>query len=271
MKPDIINDNLICDITDSVEHISYAARSKARIVGENTLFVTCIGSIGKIGIAGKGEYSFNQQINAIVTNETVNAKYLAYALLHNRPQLTAVANAPVVPIINKSQFSDFEINIDSDLCKQVEVVTILDRVMSLINSRQEELIALDELIKARFIELFGDPAENPYCFPEVNISNVVDGKASNGYFAKRDEYVDDGNVSVLGVAYVVNRMYSQVTNLPRTNADEKSIQKYAVKYGDMLFCRSSLVAAGIGKASIVPEEVPENTLFECHVKDYHST
>ena len=80
-----------------------------------------------------------------------------------------------------------------------------------------------------------------------------------------NEYVDDGNASVIGVAYVVNRMYSQVTNLPRTNADEKSIQKYAVKYGDMLFCRSSLVAAGIGKASIVPEEVPENTLFECHV------
>ena len=149
--------------------------------------------------------------------------------------------------------------------EQQHVIDALNKTKGLIDSRKTELEKLDELIKARFVELFGDPSENPYCFPEVNISTVVDGKASNGYFAKRDEYVDDGNVSVLGVAYVVNRMYSQVTDLPRTNADEKSIQKFAVKYGDMLFCRSSLVAAGIGKASIVPEEVPANTLFECHV------
>ena len=193
VKPDIIDDNLICDITDSVEHISYAARSKARIVGENTLFVTCIGSIGKIGIAGKGEYAFNQQINAIVPNETVNAKYLAYALLHNRPQLKAIANAPVVPIINKSQFSDFEINIDSDLCKQVEAVTILDRVMSLINSRQEELIALDELIKARFVEMFGEPIANPMNWdvkPLKSMSTLI----TNGNTPKggSDNYVEDG-------------------------------------------------------------------------------
>ena len=113
--------------------------------------------------------------------------------------------------------------------------------------------------------MFGDPAENPFGWEKVNISTVINGKPSNGFFAKRDEYVDDGNVAVLGVAYVVNRMYSQVCDLPRTNADDIDIKKYSIKYGDMLFCRSSLVAAGIGKASIVPEDVPEKTLFECHV------
>ena len=77
--------------------------------------------------------------------------------------------------------------------------------------------------------------------------------------------MEEGNVAVLGVAYVVNRMYSQVDGLPRTNASVSDIQKYSVKYGDMLFCRSSLVAEGIGKASIVPENTPDNTLFECHV------
>lgn len=85
------------------------------------------------------------------------------------------------------------------------------------------------------------------------------------FFAKRDDYVEEGNVSVMGVAYVVNRMYSQWQDLPRTNGTDKDIEKFEVKYGDMLFCRSSLVAEGIGKASIVPEDVPEKTLFECHV------
>lgn len=99
----------------------------------------------------------------------------------------------------------------------------------------------------------------------VNISTVVGGKVSNGFFAKRDDYCNDGNVKVLGVAHVVNRMYSNIEDLPTTNATETDIAKYGVKYGDMLFCRSSLVAAGIGKASIVPKDTPDNVLFECHV------
>ena len=72
-------------------------------------------------------------------------------------------------------------------------------------------------------------------------------------------------MKVLGVAHVVNRMYSNTEDLPKTNGTETDVAKYGVKYGDMLFCRSSLVAAGIGKASIVPKGTQNNVLFECHV------
>lgn len=113
--------------------------------------------------------------------------------------------------------------------------------------------------------MFGEPQNNPFNWEIVNISEVVSGKVSNGFFAKRDNYYDDGNVSVLGVANIVNRMYSKVDELPRTNANDNDLKKFGVKYGDMLFCRSSLVAEGIGKASIVPEDAPSNILFECHV------
>ena len=113
--------------------------------------------------------------------------------------------------------------------------------------------------------MFGEPTLNPYRWDIVNISEVVNGKVSNGYFAKRDEYCDYGNVSILGVANIVNRMYSKIDNLPKTNADTKNIEKFEVKYGDMMFCRSSLVAEGIGKASIIPESIEKNILFECHV------
>ncbi len=149
--------------------------------------------------------------------------------------------------------------------EQILICEKLDRAYSIIKSRQLELLLLDELIKARFVEMFGDPATNPYNWDKINISEVVGDKVSNGFFAKRDDYADDGNVSVMGVAYIVNRMYSQWQDLPRTNGTDKDIEKFEVKYGDMLFCRSSLVAEGIGKASIVPEDVPQNTLFECHV------
>ena len=149
--------------------------------------------------------------------------------------------------------------------EQCHISEILDRVSFTIEKRKVELRALDELIKARFVEMFGDPQINPFGWDVVNISEVVGGKVSNGFFAKRDDYADDGNVSVLGVSNIVNRMYSNVDKLPKTDADDKDIEKFEVRYGDMLFCRSSLVAEGIGKASIVPENVQDNVLFECHV------
>ena len=152
-----------------------------------------------------------------------------------------------------------------DRKKQNEIVEILNKCKFIIDSRKRELVELDNLIKARFVEMFGDPQINPFGWDVVNISEVVGGKVSNGFFAKRDDYVDDGNVSVLGVANIVNRMYSKVDELPKTNAEDKDIEKFEVRYGDMLFCRSSLVADGIGKASIIPENVQENVLFECHV------
>lgn len=156
VKPDIISDNGVNEIFESNEYISEEARKKARVVSKDSIFITCIGSIGKIGIASDGEYAFNQQINAIVPNDKVMPKYLAYNLLYNKPRLVAIANAPVVPIINKSQFGDFAININTDKNEQSEIVDVLDRLTHIIKQRNEELSALDDLIKARFVELFGD-------------------------------------------------------------------------------------------------------------------
>lgn len=117
--------------------------------------------------------------------------------------------------------------------------------------------------------MFGDPVTNPMGWETGTLANVIRTKASNGFFAKRNAYKPDGNVAVLGVVDVVNRMYSKTTGLPRTDATDSDIKKYRVEYGDVLFCRSSLVQAGIGKASIVPkdisEDISEDILFECHV------
>lgn len=148
---------------------------------------------------------------------------------------------------------------------QKNIVNIISKSKEIVRKNKTELELLDESIKARFVEMFGDPMINPYGWKVINISEVLRAKASNGFFSRRDDYCDDGNVWVLGVANIVNRMYSQINDLPRTNANEKDIEKFEVKYGDMLFCRSSLVAEGIGKASIIPEGAPANILFECHV------
>ena len=183
VKPDTISDTGISTILSSAEHLAEAARSKARVVGNDAVLVTCIGSIGKIGITGQGEFAFNQQINAIIPNRRVNPKYLAYALVFAKPQLIAIANAPVVPIINKSQFGDFEINIIEGLQKQAEVARTLDIVAGVISKRQQQLSALDDLIKARFVEMFGDFKTNPMGWPVVSFEDIaiIDGNMTTDY------------------------------------------------------------------------------------------
>lgn len=190
-------------------------------------------------------------------SENANYKYLYYVLLNAK-----------IPNTGYNRHFKWLKEVDIPLYKKEEqenIVSLLDKVTDLIDKRKQQLEKLDELVKARFVELFGEPMDNPMGWDRVNISTVVGGKVSNGFFAKRDDYCDDGNVKVLGVAHVVNRMYSNIEDLPTTNGSETDIAKYGVKYGDMLFCRSSLVAAGIGKASIVPQGTPSNVLFECHV------
>ena len=197
-----------------------------------------------------------------------NSKYVFYSLFANyrrggtrafENKTTGIHNLKTDDFVSRFDIYELPIKEQNLICEK------MDKIYNIIKLRRQELLILDDLIKARFVEMFGDPQINPFGWDVVNISEVVGGKISNGFFAKRDDYIDDGNVSVLGVANIVNRMYSKVDELPKTNADDKDIEKFEVRYGDMLFCRSSLVAEGIGKASIIPENVQDNILFECHV------
>lgn len=265
IKPDIINDLEVTNIEYTKEYISEKARNKARIVKRNTVFVTCIGTIGKIGIASGDEFAFNQQINAIEPNDRVLPRYLAYNLLFNKKRLINIANAPVVPIINKTQFESFSIDIDENLDKQKDIINVLDRIKNLIYLGKKQLNELENLIKSQFIKMFGDPIVNPHCWHECLLQDVMSNKASNGFFAKPKNYCEDGNAGIICVGDVVNRKYSNTDGLRRTNADKKQFQKYKVVYGDMLFCRSSLVKEGIAKASIIPKNSKDDLLFECHV------
>ena len=157
MKPDIISDEHIVKIKseDCNEFISNAAISKARIVPKNSIFVTCIGNIGKIGVATEN-LAFNQQINAIIPNENVNLDYLCYAIFANKTRLQDIANAPIVPLLNKSQFSEFELEFDMDINTQTRIVHELNTVSNIILKYKQELLLLDELVRARFVEMFGD-------------------------------------------------------------------------------------------------------------------
>ena len=263
----------IADLTKCIKYIENTAEkitatavdeSGIKIIPKNTVIMSFKLSIGKVAITPKEMYS-NEAIMSFIDKGVLKIEpvYLYYLLMH-KDWDTDTNKAVMGKTLNKATLSQMTVNIHG-YSEQLEIIKALDAASSIIAARKQQLTELDNLIKARFVELFGDPMDNPLGWDRVNISTVIGGKVSNGFFAKRDDYCNDGNVKVLGVAHVVNRMYSNIEDLPTTNGSETDIIKYGVKYGDMLFCRSSLVAAGIGKASIVPQGTPNNVLFECHV------
>lgn len=155
VKPSDIPECTIGSIIRAEHYIAESARSKAKIVPADSILVTCIGTIGKTAIARK-ECAFNQQINAIVPNKTLcNTEYLARAVWFEMQKARNIANAPVVPIINKTQFSNIYITLPP-LKVQLKIAQTLSRVDALLALCEKFIIKLETLIKSRFIEMFNE-------------------------------------------------------------------------------------------------------------------
>lgn len=250
VKPDIISDNGVNVISESNEYISEEARKKTKIVTKNTIFVTCIGSIGKIGIASDGEFAFNQQINAIIPNAKVNPRYLAYNLLFNRPRLVAIANAPVVPIINKSRFGEFSVKTEMDTDKQLEIVNILDKLSNIIEQRKQELLVLDDLIKARFVEMFGDPVSNQHGYEKVCLSELADIKIGPfGSLLHKEDYIKGGH-PLLNPSHIIDGKVAPDNELSISDEKYKELSAYQLHVGDVVMGRRG----EMGRCAVVLDE-----------------
>ena len=108
VKPSDINKEGISIIYDSEFHISQKGFDSSRQLPKGSVLTTCIGIIGKVAIL-QTSGSCNQQINAIIPSEIINSSYLAFSILGIRGILETMANAPVVPIINKRDFANIKI------------------------------------------------------------------------------------------------------------------------------------------------------------------
>lgn len=168
------------------------------------------------------------------------------------------------PRVKWQNLKDF-IVVLPDMEKQEELAELLWSMEYTKRAYRKMIAQTDELVKTQFIEMFGDPQDNPKGWHVCTLNDVMKASASNGFFAKPKDYCEDGNAGIICVGDVVNRKYSNISSLRRANASEKEFAKYHVEYGDMLFCRSSLVKEGIAKASIVPKTEATDLLFECHV------
>ena len=260
VKPSDIDDNELTDVHYTEYYISEYARNKARILPPQSILVTCIGIVGKVGI-NAFECAFNQQINAVIPDrEKCDCRYLAYALQYAKPKLQSIANAPVVPILNKSQFSNIDIFLPS-LAEQRKIAAVLDKVSDLIAKRRQQLAKLDELVKARFVEMFGDMIENPHHWPVQQLGDIADIVAgiTKGRKTKEEDLLE---VPYMAVSNVKDG-YIDWTTIKTISATQSEINQYRLLPNDILMTEGG-DPDKLGRGAII-QNPPENCIHQNHI------
>ena len=165
--------------------------------------------------------------------------------------MTGSAGQKRVP---KTFLENYQIDIPS-LDEQDRITAQLDKVSDLIAKRRAQLDKLDLLVKARFVEMFGDVETNPMNWPTSTIGAVVDsieaGWSGNG--TQREK--QPGEIAVLKVSAVTKGYF--IPSECKVLDDQENIKKYVFpQKGDLLFSRAN-TREMVGATAVISEDYPE--------------
>lgn len=186
----------------------------------------------------------------LLPKENVLPEYLYYVTKHMH--LEKYYTGATIPHIYFKDYKNEKFNLDA-IEKQQRIVDILKEIENIIESRQQELQKLDDLIRARFVELFGEPGTNPMnwkettigeeCFyikdgPHKSLSDIGKGNGGHPFISVRN--IVDGYINFSNAKYISDEDYAA------------AIKKCHPEKGDMLYSKGG--TTGIAKLIDVEEK-----------------
>lgn len=190
----------------------------------------------------------------------VNAEYLRYCLeCRNQDMFSRFVKrgSRQGKTIDLKRWMTYEIPV-YDENRQQEIVDRLNRISELIEKRQEQLVQLSELVKSRFIELFGTVKDNPYHFPTATLKEVCH-KITDGKHGGCEQETDSGYYYV-GAREIYDGVIHYDTAPQITFADfAKDYRRCNIEQGDMVIVNTG---ATIGKSAIASSHLTERTLLQ---------
>jgi type I restriction enzyme S subunit len=192
-----------------------------------------------------GKCWVNNHAHVLKAKDGINVDYLCYSLMFYNTD--GLVNGATRQKLTQAAMRKMQIPSRS-MSEQLHIVNLLNRVVAVKTARQQELQKLDELIKARFVEMFGDPVLNPMGWETYLLSEL--GKCKNGM---NFHYDDHGvELNCLGVGDFKD--YSVIANtaeLPTVSLNEMPSEEYLLKDGDIVFVRSNGNKALVGRSVAV--------------------
>lgn len=140
--------------------------------------------VGKcVQIKNDTEYTFGAFCKLIRCKENINPNYVAYFFRtpYYRATISAVVNGANINNLKNEHIDNLDIPLASKET-QNKIVEVLDKAQELIDKRKEQIEALDELVKSRFIEMFGDPVLNTKGWARKKMNDVAPTVSYKGDF-----------------------------------------------------------------------------------------
>lgn len=252
----IDDDFITLDSPRFLSYSDYIAENKRTTVSEGDLLMTIVGTIGRVSIvpAGLNGICLQRSVAVIKPNkEIINNRYLMYQLQNMRPFLEKEARGVAQKGIYLKQVSQLDIKLP-ELEHQMQIVKVLDKVSKLIFLRRQQLAKMDELVKVRFVEMFGEPVQNPNCWKTENLLDL--GYCKNGMNFHRDDCGTE--IHCLGVGDFKNHStIRDVGSLPFISLNELPTSEYLLQDGDIVFVRSNGNKELVGRClAIYPAKIP---------------
>ena len=204
-------------------------------------------------------YTFNNFTSALRVQDQShwNPKFVFYALFYNyaiggtrkyENKTTGLHNLKLNLFVDK-----FAINWIS-VSEQNRIVAVIDAITHLISLRQRQAEKLDELVKARFVEMFGDPVLN--CLhtaarPMTEICQIIDGDRGKNY-PKADDFFDKGDCLFLNAKNVTKAGFNFDECMFITKDKDNVLRKGKLQRGDIILTTRGT----IGNLAFYTDDVP---------------
>ena len=165
----------IQDLTGNVHDLGFynGEYPKKVEINDGDILISWSASLG-VYIWSEGKALLNQHIFKVVFDKVaIDKNYFVYAVRRKLVEMGMKTHGATMKHIVKKDFDATLIPYPT-LDKQAEIAANLNKVSSIIEAREQELQLLDNLIKARFVEMFGDARKNPNKYDTVSFIDIVE-------------------------------------------------------------------------------------------------
>lgn len=170
----------------------------------------------------------------LLPKDNVLPEYLCYVVRHMH--LEKYFTGATIPHIYFRDYKNEKFNLDS-LDKQAEIIEILGKAESIILKRRKELAELDNLVKARFVEMFGDPVTNPHGFEKVTLSDLAEIKIGPfGSLLHKEDYIEGGH-ALVNPSHIIDGKVSVDEKLTVSDDKFAELSAYHLQIGDVVMGR----------------------------------
>ena len=224
-------------VNEADEYITQAGLdgSSAKLLSKGTVLYTIFATLGEVGVLGINACT-NQAIAGLTIKDEkqLNTDYLYYYLKSKKSFVNSVGRGVAQNNINMSILRSFELPLP-ELSRQKDIVEILDKVVAINGDYKKKLQKLDDLIKARFVEMFGNPLDGTAKYPihQVGeVANSVDPQPSH-----RTPPVEEGGipyVSIKDCDYKTGKIDFEGARKVSPKVLEEHMNRYTLHDGDFV-------------------------------------